>query len=85
MRSLADAHRGRAERARARRSSHPIAHAERAGRAWWEALLLSALAFIEHIDGNHTEVDRALTRMHDLMDSVGVRYFLLGLERALPH
>ena len=75
MRSVVDAHRGRAERGRS--TLLPlIAHAERAGRAWWEALLLSALAFVEYADGCHTEVDRALTRMHDLMDSVGVRDFL---------
>ena len=75
MRSLVDAHRGRAERGRA--TLLPlIAHAERAGRAWWEALLLSGLAFVEYVDGSHIEVDRALTRMHDLMDAVGVRDFL---------
>ena len=75
MRSLVDAHRGRAERGRATLLPQ-IAQAERAGRAWWEALLLSGLAFVEYVDGSHIEVDRALTRMHDLMDAVGVRDFL---------
>ncbi len=75
LRSMVDAHRGRVERAR--ETLLPlVAHAERAGRAWWEALLLSALAFVEFADGNHPEVDRALTRMQELTDSVGVRDFL---------
>jgi DNA-binding CsgD family transcriptional regulator len=75
MRSVVDAHRGRTERGRA--TLLPlIAHAERAGRAWWEALLLSALAFVEYAAGNHAEVDRAVTRMRELVDSVGVREFL---------
>ncbi len=75
MRSVVDAHRGRAERGRV--TLVPlIANAERAGRAWWEALLLSGLAFVEYADGNHSEVDRALTRMRELTSSVGVRDFL---------
>jgi DNA-binding CsgD family transcriptional regulator len=75
IRSIVDAHRGRVERAR--ETLPPlIAQAERAGRAWWEALLLSALAFAEFADGNHAEADRALTRMRELTKSVGVRDFL---------
>jgi DNA-binding CsgD family transcriptional regulator len=67
VRALVDAHRGRVERALA------WFHAERAGLPWWEALGLSGLAVAEDAAGNHAEVDRALTRMHGLMDSVGVR------------
>jgi DNA-binding CsgD family transcriptional regulator len=75
IRAIVDAHRGRLERARA--TLPPlVAHAERAGSGWWEALLQSAVAFVEYAAGSHAEVDRALTRMHDLMDSVGVRDFL---------
>lgn len=75
IRAIADAHRGRLERARA--TLPPlVAQAERAGSAWWEALLQSAVAFVEHAAGNHAGVDRALTRMHDLVDSLGVRDFI---------
>jgi DNA-binding NarL/FixJ family response regulator len=75
LRSIVDAHRGRA--ARARETLLPlIARAQNAGRAWWEALLLSALALAEFADGNHAEADRALTRMRELTDAVGVREFL---------
>ena len=74
-RSIVDAHRGRVERAR--KTLQPLAaHAERAGRVWWETLLRSALAFVEFVDGNHAEADRMLTRMRRLMDSLGVRDFL---------
>ena len=75
LRSIVDVHRGRV--GRARETLLPlIAHAERAGRTWWEALLLSALAFVEFADGNHAEVDRVLTRMGERTDSIGVRDFL---------
>jgi DNA-binding CsgD family transcriptional regulator len=76
-RAIVDAHRGRLERALA------TVHAERPGIfPWWEALRLSGLAFVEHAAGNHAEVDRVVARMHDLMDSVGVRD-LLG-DRSEP-
>ena len=75
LRAIVDAHRGRTDRAR--ETLRPlIAQAESAGRAWWEALLLSALAFVELADANHREADRALTRMHERIASVGVRDFL---------
>ncbi len=70
IRALVDAHRGRLERALATYQT------ERAGILWWEALRLSGLAFVEYAAGNHAEVDRALTRMRELVDSVGVRDFL---------
>ena len=67
IRALVDAHRGRLERALA------TFRTESAGILWWEALRLSGLARVESVAGNHAEVDRALTRMHELIDSVGVR------------
>jgi DNA-binding CsgD family transcriptional regulator len=70
VRALVDAHRGRVERALA------TFRAERPGIPWWEAIGLSLLAVAEHATGNHAEVDRALTRMHGLMDSMGIRDFL---------
>ena len=63
-------------KARTRAGDAAAYRAERAGILWWEALRLSGLAFVEHAAGNHAEVDRAVTRMHELMDSVGVRDFL---------
>ena len=84
LRSIVDAHRGRV--GRARETLLPlVAHAERAGRTWWEALLLSALAFVEFADGNHAEVDRVLTRMGERTEAVGVRDFLPDRRRALAH
>jgi DNA-binding CsgD family transcriptional regulator len=75
LRSTIDAHLGRTERAR--ETLVPlVAHAERAGRSWWEAILLSGLAFVEFADGEHREVDRVLGRMRERVDSVGVRDFL---------
>ena len=75
LRSIVDAHRGRV--GRARETLLPLVeHAERAGRTWWEALLLSGLAFVEFADGNHAEVDRVLTRMGERTEAVGVRDFL---------
>jgi DNA-binding CsgD family transcriptional regulator len=69
VRALSDAHRGRLERALA------TYQAERPGIPWWEALKLSGFAFVQYAAGNHAEVDRALTRMHELTDSLGVRDF----------
>ena len=75
LRAIVDAHRGRV--GRARETLLPlVAHAERSGRTWWEALLLSGLAFVEFADGNHAEVDRVLTRMRERTEAVGVRDFL---------
>ena len=59
FRSLVDAGRGRV--ARARGTLLPlIEEAKRSATAWWEALLLSALAFVEFAAGDHRAVDRAL-------------------------
>jgi DNA-binding CsgD family transcriptional regulator len=70
IRALVDAHRGRLERALATFGS------DRPGLLWWEALRLMYLAFVEYAAGNHAEVDRVVTRMHELTDSVGIRDFL---------
>lgn len=75
IRAIVDAHRGRLERAGATLAPL-VVHAERAKSVWWEALLQSAVAFVEYAAGNHAEVDRAVTRMHELLDSVGVRDML---------
>jgi DNA-binding CsgD family transcriptional regulator len=75
LRSMIDAHRGRTDRAR-ETLTPLVAQAERAGRSWWEAILLSGLAFIEFADGDHREADRALSRMRELVESVGVRDFV---------
>ena len=69
FRSLLDAHRGRIDRAR--ETLEPLAAgAERAGQAWWEALLLSGVAAVEFADGDHAAVDRALTRMRQRLDTI---------------
>ena len=70
-RARVDAHRGRIERAVA------TSRAEKPGPIpWWEALRLSQLAFVEWAAGNHHEVDRAVTGMRELTESVGVRDLL---------
>jgi DNA-binding CsgD family transcriptional regulator len=70
VRAIIDAHRGRIERARA------TFGAERAGLPWWEALRLAGFARVEYAAGNHAEVDRAVTRMNELTDAMGIRDFL---------
>jgi DNA-binding CsgD family transcriptional regulator len=66
-----DAHRGRVERGRS--TLLPlIEEAERTGKAWWAANLLSALGFVEFAAGEHEAADRALTRMRELVDSMGI-------------
>jgi class 3 adenylate cyclase/ATP/maltotriose-dependent transcriptional regulator MalT len=72
IRALVDAHRGRTERARA--TLLPlIEDAERDGQAFWEALFLSSLGFVEFAHGNHRAADEALTRMRDRLDAIGTR------------
>jgi DNA-binding NarL/FixJ family response regulator len=72
LRSLIDAHAGRTERARATMEPF-IVKAERAGLVTWEALGLSALAFVEFADGDHRAVDATLTRMRERMDTIAVK------------
>jgi class 3 adenylate cyclase/TolA-binding protein len=70
FRSIVDAGRGRTERARA--TLLPlIEEARRSGRPWWEALMLSALAFVEFTADDHEAVDRALTRMSECTAAIG--------------
>jgi DNA-binding CsgD family transcriptional regulator len=72
FRSIVDAGRGRTERAR--ETLMPlIEDAARSDRAWWEALMLSTLATAEFAVGDHAAVDRALTRMRDRLDAIGMR------------
>jgi len=72
FRAIMDAGRGRTERARA--TLLPlIEDAEKSGRAWWEALMLSSLAFVEFAAGDHRAVDQALTRMRECLDTIGTR------------
>ena len=70
FRSIVDAGRGRTDRAR--ETLLPlIEEAHRSGRAWWEALMLSALAIVEFAADDHEAVDRALTRMHECTAAIG--------------
>ncbi len=72
FRGFVDAGRGRMERARA--TLLPlIEEAERSRRAWWEALMLSALGFVEFSAGDHRAVDRTLTRMRGVLEAIGTR------------
>lgn len=71
FRSIVDAHQGRVERARS--TLLPlIEEAQRTGKAWWAANLLSALGFVEFTAGEHAACDRALTRMREWVDSIGI-------------
>jgi class 3 adenylate cyclase len=72
FRAIVDAGLGRTERART--TLVPlIEEARRSGRAWWEALLLSSLAFVEFAAGDHRAVDQALTRMRERVETIGTR------------
>ena len=75
-RSLIDAHRGRVDRALA--TLRPLVD-ETAGteKAWWAAILLSVLGFVEFAAGDHQAADRAVTRMRALLDQIGIRDGLL--------
>jgi DNA-binding CsgD family transcriptional regulator len=68
--AIVAAYRGRIEEALA------TVRAEQPGAPWWEALRQSVLALVEYAAGNHAEVDRAVTRMRELTDAIGVRDFL---------
>ena len=59
-RPLIDAYRGRIDRART--TLQPlVAEAARTEKAWWGAILLSVLGFVEFAAGNHEAADGALT------------------------
>jgi DNA-binding CsgD family transcriptional regulator len=75
-RSMVDAHRGRFDRARA--TLRPLVEATAgAEKAWWAAILLSALGFVEYAAGDHQAADRALTQMRGLLDQIGIEDGLL--------
>ena len=72
FRAIVDAGRGRTERARA--TLLPlIDDAERSGRAWWKALMLSSLAFVEFAAGDHRAVDQTVTRLGETLETIGTR------------
>jgi DNA-binding CsgD family transcriptional regulator len=75
-RSLIDAHRGRFDRART--TLWPLVH-ETAGaeKAWWAAILLSVLGFVEYAAGDQQAADRALTHVRELLDQIGIKDGLL--------
>ena len=80
-RALIDAYRGRVDRART--TLHPlVAEAARTEKAWWGAILLSVLGFVEFAAGNHEAADDALTKMRDLLDGIGIKDGLV--ERTEP-
>ncbi len=81
FRSLIDAHRGRVERARATLTPL-IEQFEATAQAWWAAMSLSTLGFVEFADGDDEAADRALTRMRELIESVGVKE--APLDRSEP-
>jgi hypothetical protein len=75
-RALIDAHRGRFERARA--TLRPLVEeAARTEKAWWGAILLSVVGFVEFAAGEHAAADDALVRMRRLLDGIGIRDGLL--------
>ena len=72
FRAIVDAGRGRTERARA--TLLPlIDDAERSGRAWWKALMLSSLGFVEFAAGDHRAVEQTLTRLRETLETIGTR------------
>jgi DNA-binding CsgD family transcriptional regulator len=72
IRASIDAHRGRLERAYA--TLDPlIAEAERASDRYWAGTLLFTLGFVALTAGDYGAVDRALTRMAEHFDAIGVR------------
>ena len=80
-RSLIDAYRGRIDRART--TLQPlVAEAVWTEKAWWGAILLSVLGFVEFAAGNHEAADGALTMMRDLLDGIGIKDGLI--ERTEP-
>jgi DNA-binding CsgD family transcriptional regulator len=81
FRSLIDAHCGRIERARATLTPL-IEQFEAKEQRWWAAMSLSTLGFVEFAEGDNEAADRALTRMRELIESVGVKE--APLDRSEP-
>ena len=80
-RALIDAHRGHT--VRARETLYPlIDEFERSGQAWWAALSLSTLAFLEFAEGDERAADDALLRMRGHAHAVGARDVLF--DRSEP-
>jgi DNA-binding NarL/FixJ family response regulator len=79
-RSLADAYRGRFERARS--TLVPLIE-ERSDDPRWQAASLDVLGFVEFAAGNHQAADRALTQLQQLHDAIGIKEGLL--DRSEPH
>ncbi len=71
FRSLVDAHRGRTDRARPTVLAL-IEKFEREGQTWWQAMSLSALAFVEFADERHEAADEAVTRMWEIVETRGI-------------
>jgi DNA-binding NarL/FixJ family response regulator len=72
LRSFVDACAERTERAR--QTVLPLLEeADRAGRAFWAALLLSTLGFVEFLGGDHRAADEALTGMHERAEAIGAK------------
>jgi DNA-binding CsgD family transcriptional regulator len=80
-RSQIDAYRGRFDRALSTLTPL-VEEADRTETAWWEAILLSVLGFVEFSAGNHEAAESALTRMSELLDGIGIRDAFL--ERTEP-
>jgi DNA-binding CsgD family transcriptional regulator len=81
IRSLVDAHAGRTDRARATIGPF-IVKAQRAGLVVWEVLGLSALAFVDFVDGDHRAVDATLTSMRERMETIAMKE--LAPDRSEP-
>jgi DNA-binding NarL/FixJ family response regulator len=80
-RSQIDAYRGRFDRALSTLTPL-VEEADRTETAWWGAILLSVLGFVEFSAGNHEAAESALTRMSELLDGIGIRDAFL--ERTEP-
>jgi DNA-binding CsgD family transcriptional regulator len=75
-RSLIDAYRGRFDRARM--TLRPLVEeAAQTEKAWWGAILLGVLGFVEFGAGDHEAADRAVTRMRQLFEGIGIKDGLL--------
>jgi DNA-binding CsgD family transcriptional regulator len=75
-RAFMDAHHGRLERAR--KTLEPLVEETlRGAKAWWAAILLSTLGYVQFAAGDFRAADRALTQMSDLLDEIGIEDGLL--------
>ena len=70
-RALIDAHRGRVDQART--ALEPLVEETlRGAKAWWAAILLGTLGFVQFVAGDHRAADQSLIQMSELMDEIGV-------------